>query len=159
MAVAWFRNPDLDNSAPVIDRESVNDRTFGVTKSKRHPAYVYSINKNAVLMHKVDHVEIHFYAVIGPCGSRLGRLKQPAMIARLVCGDFRALTPEKTRTCHVPEPDSILCGACHGQPRPFGKDGWARKSGVKKSEAHVKLGCVVNGYPSSLESVQREAGK
>ena len=151
MAVAWFRNPVLDESVEPIDRDSVNDRTFGVTTTKRHPAYVYSINKNACLMHKVRDVEIQWYALLGN-GGRMGRLKQPAMIAHTVCGCSRALLPEKTRTCHIPEPDAVLCGRCHGEPATFGKHGAGTKAGVKRAEASVKLGCIVNGYPSALES-------
>ena len=98
MAVAWYRNPVLDDSYPLIERSSINDRTFGRTTSKRHPAYVYSIHANAGLMHKVSYVSIDWYALVDG-GSRLGRLKQPAMVAHTVCGYFKALTPERTRTC------------------------------------------------------------
>jgi hypothetical protein len=150
MAVAWFRNPVLDESADVIDRDSVNERTFGVTTAKRKPNYVYSIHRNACLMHKVRDVEIQWYALLGSCGSKMGRLKQPAMIAHTVCGMSKALIPEKTRTCAVPEPDSVLCGRCHGDVATFGKHGAGTKAGIKRGEAHVKLGCVEAGYPSSL---------
>lgn len=150
MAVAWFRNPVLDTSVELIDRDSVNDRTFGITTTRRHPAYVYSTNKNACLMHKIRDVEIQWYALVD--GGTMGRLKQPAMIAHTVCGCSRALVPERTRTCHVPFPDSVLCGRCHGEPATFGKHGKGTKAGMKRAEANVKLGCVVNGYPSALES-------
>jgi hypothetical protein len=150
MAVAWFRNPVLDESADIIDRDSVNDRVFGVGTSKRHPAYVYSINGNACLMHKVRDVTIHWYALIDG-GHRMGRLKQPAMIANAVCGMSFALDPKRTRTCAVPEPDSVLCGRCHGEPPTFGKHGAGTKAGLKRAEAHVKLGCIVAGYPSALQ--------
>ena len=149
MAVAWFRNPVLDESVPIIDRSSVNDRTFGVVKARRHPAYVYSVNKNACLMHKIAEVEIHFYALVGS-GSKMGRLKQPAMIAYTVCGGFRALVPERSRTCTVPFPDAVLCGRCHGESPTFGKHGKGTKAGLKRAEANVKLGCTVAGYPSAL---------
>ena len=150
MAVAWFRNPVLDESAPIIDRNSVNERTFGVTTTKRHPAYVYSINANGCLMHKVRDVEIQWYALVDG-GRRMGRLKQPAMIAHTVCGNSSALVPGRTRTCHIPKPDSVLCGRCHGEPATFGKHGKGTKAGLKRAEAHVRLACVVNGYPSLLE--------
>lgn len=150
MAVAWSLNPVLDYSAPIIDRNSVNDRTFGVSKAERHPAYVYSVNRNACLMHKVAGVEIHWYALIDG-GDRMGRLKQPAMIARTVCGNSRSLTPTRSRTCHVPLPGSILCGRCHGEPATFGKHGKGTKAGLRRAEAHVTLGCITNGYPSALE--------
>jgi hypothetical protein len=155
MAVAWFRNPVLQEGAEIIDRDSVNERTFGVAESKRHPAYVYSINRNACLMHKVSDVTIHWYALIDG-GSKMGRLKQPAMIAHTVCGMSKSLTPERTRTCHIPLPDSVLCGRCHGEPATFGKHGKGTKAGLKRSEANVKLGCVVNGYPSALQRDDRK---
>ncbi len=150
MAVAWFRNPVLDTSVDLIDRHSVNERTFGITSTKRHPAYVYSVNKNACLMHKVHHVEIHWYALVS--GSVMGRLKQPAMIAHTACGDTRIITPERSRTCHIPLVGSVLCGRCHGEPATFGKHGSGTKSGLKREEARVKLGCLINGYPSALAS-------
>lgn len=149
MAVAWFRNPVLDPDVPIIDRDSVNESTFGVTDAKRHPAYVYSINKNSCLMHKVVRVELHWYALVDG-GSKMGRLKQPAAIAHTACGCYRVLTPQKSRTCHVPLPDSVLCGRCHGEPATFGKHGKGTQAGLKRAEAHVKLGCVVAGYPSAL---------
>jgi hypothetical protein len=61
------------------------------------------------------------------------------------------LLPERTRTCTIPEPDALLCGRCHGEPATFGKHGKATKAGVKRADAHVKLGCLVNGYPSALQ--------
>lgn len=150
MAVSWFRNPILDEAADLIDRDVVNERTFGVTTAKRHPAYVYSISKNASLMHKVRDVEIQHYATVSM--NTLGRLKVPAMIAHTVCGMSKALTPDRSRTCTVPEPGSILCGRCHGEPATFGKHGAGTKARLRRAVAHVALGCVVNGYPSALES-------
>lgn len=150
MGVAWFRNPVLDETAEIVDRDAVNDRTFGVSTTKRHPAYVYSIGGNACLMHKVRDVEIQWYAYIGR-GEKMGRLKQPAMIAHTICGMSKALLPNRTRTCHIPLPDSVLCGVCHGEPATFGKNGKGTKAGLKRREAHVTLGCEVNGYPSALE--------
>jgi hypothetical protein len=150
MAVAWFRNPVLDNTAEVIDRDSVNERTFGVSTSKRHPAYVYSINGNACLMHKVRDVQIQWYALVAG-GSMMSRLKQPAMIAHTVCGTSKMLTPDRSRTCHIPEPGALLCGRCHGEPATFGKHGKATKERIERRVAHVALGCVVNGYPSAMD--------
>jgi hypothetical protein len=149
VAVAWFRNPVLDESADIVDRNAVNERTFGVSSARRHPAYVYSISGNACLMHKVRDVQIQWYALIAG-GRKLGRLKQPAMIAHTVCGMSKALVPERTRTCHVPKPDSVLCGVCHGEPPTFGKHGKATKARMSRRVAHVKLGCITNGYPSLM---------
>lgn len=148
MAVAWFRNPVLDERTPVIDRDAVNERTFGVTTTRRHPAYVYSVNRNACLMHRVAAVEIQWYAIVGM--HKLGRLKQPAMIAHTVCGNSRALTPDRSRTCAVPLPDSVLCGRCHGEPPTFGKHGKGTASGLTRRTAGAALGCAVAGYPSAL---------
>lgn len=148
MAIAWFRNPVLDESAAVIDRASVNELMFGVSRTKRHPAYVYSINRNSCLMHKISYVEIQWYALINR--SKMGRLKQPAMIAHTVCGSSRALTPDRSRTCHTPFPEAVLCGRCHGEPATFGKHGKGTQAGLKRAEAHVTLGCVIAGYPSAL---------
>jgi hypothetical protein len=148
MAVAWFRNPVLDHMAPIIDRDSVNERTFGVSTTRRHPAYVYAINKNAHLMHRIAGVTIHWYAIVTM--NKLGRLKQPAMIAKTMCGYHFPLTADRTRTCTVPEPDAVLCGRCHGEPATFGKHGRGTKEGWDKRAARVKLGCEVAGYPSAL---------
>ena len=117
MAVAWFRNPVLDQAAPIVDRNAVNEATFGRSMAKRYPRYVYSVSKNACLMHKVIRVEIHWYAMLG--SSRLGRLKQPAMIAHTACGVGRILTPDRSRTCAVPLDGSELCGRCHGEGTTF----------------------------------------
>ena len=147
MAVSWFRNPVLDEIAEVVDRDSVNERTFGVTRAKRHPNYIYSVNKNACLMHKIASVEIHHYATLSM--SKLGRLKQPAMIAHTVCGVSRTLNAKHSRTCTVPLPDAVLCGRCHGKPATFGR---SAASTPDKKAARVKLGCVVAGYPSKLNT-------
>lgn len=157
MAVAWFTNPVLDESAAIIDRDSVNERTFGVTRAKRHPAYVHGVNRNSCLMHKVAEVVIQHYALIDS-GHRMGRLKQPAMMAKTVCGYTFSLTPERSRTCAVPLPDSVLCGRCHGKPATFRRDA---ASTPDKKVARLKLGCAVAGYPSALarEQVSESHGR
>lgn len=159
MSVAWFRNPVLDTSAPLVARRSVDERTFGVSKAKRYPAYVYAINRNAGLMHRVVDVELHWYAFVGPGASQLGRLKQPAAIATTACGTSFPLVSRRTRTCTVPEPDALLCGRCHGELATFGKHGAATKAGITRQAAHVKLGCVVAGYPSALTPTDRRADR
>lgn len=152
MAVAWFKNPVLDDATPLIDRGTVDERTFGITRAKRHPAYVYSTNRNSALMHKVDHVKISHYAIVGM--HQIGRLKQPAMVAVTACGYFFPLLAERSRTCQVPSPGSILCGRCHGTGSVFTKRQRAQtKDGVSRAEAHVRLACTVNGYPTSADIV------
>ena len=85
----------------------------------------------------------------------MGRLKQPAMRAHTMCGYSFALTPNRSRTCHVPLPGAVLCGRCHGEPATYAGRRKRTKDGLTKQEAHVKLGCVVNGYPSALARESR----
>ncbi len=146
MAVAWFRNPVLEDGATLIDRDAVNERTFGKTVARRHPAYVYSTSRQAALMHRVDRVEIHHYAIVGM--SKIGRLKVPAMIAITVCGGIHKLRGTRSRTCTVPLPGAVLCGRCHGQAATFGKGG--ALEGQKRTQFGPRLGCEVAGYPSAL---------
>jgi hypothetical protein len=145
MAVAWFRNPVLDESADVVDRNSVNERTFGVTTARRHPAYVYGAGRNACLMHKIARVTIQHYAIVDM--DKLGRLKRPAMSAITACGYHFALESDRSRTCTVPLPGAVLCGRCHGGPATFRR---SVASTAAKHAARVKLGCEVAGYPSKL---------
>ena len=148
MAVAWFRNPDIDEAVPLIERDSVNERTFGVTESGRHPAYVYGVNKNSCLMHKVALVTLQWYAIVGM--NHLGRLKRPASIATTVCGYSFALLAKRSRTCTVPLPNSVLCGRCHGQGASFPRHSKQTRDGIPREVAKVSLGCEVAGYPSRL---------
>jgi hypothetical protein len=150
MAVAWYRNPVLDDTVPLVDRDQVNERTFGVTTTRRHPRYVYSVRANSCLMHRIVEVEIQWYAFVGI--NSIGRLKQPAMIAHTACGMSKALTPDRSRTCAVPLPGSALCGRCHGEPATFGAQGAGAKAGLSRQAAGVRLGCEVAGYPQSKES-------
>ncbi len=156
MAVAWFKNPVIDESVALVSRQGINEHTFGVTRATRYPAYVYSVNRNACLMHRVAAVEIQHYAIVSKDhgGSHLGRLKQPAMIARTVCGMSFSLRGERSRTCAVPLPDAVLCGRCHGQPATFRRDA---TSTPDKKAARVKLGCKVAGYPSKLRAAQGQS--
>jgi hypothetical protein len=147
MAVAWFRNPKLDRSVPLIDRHTVDERTFGVTRATKHPAYVFSVNKNACLIHRIADVELHWYALVDI--KWMGRLLQPAAIARTVCGTHFSLRGERSRTCHVPNADALRCGPCHGEPRTFRRarqHGRVSADGVTREAAHVRLGCIVKGY-------------
>lgn len=161
MAVAWFRNPVLEDDTVPIKRGTVNEHTFGVADAKRHPAYVYGASRQSALMHRVARVRLHWYAVVSltGCGSHIARLKQPAMVADTVCGQFFALTPKRSRTCHVPLPNSVLCGRCHGEPATFGKHGAGTKVGLTRRAAGATLGCEVNGYPSALAADMAAASK
>ena len=137
-----MREPE--NFCEVIDgRPDFYNFGFGMTLAKKFPPYVFSVGMNAGLVHKVVRVELHWWVPIRS-GHQLGRLNRPRMIAHLACGEFRFLKAKYTRTCLIPNPEALLCGRCHGEPATFGKHGKAR--GMPRSEAHVKLGCVVQGY-------------
>lgn len=133
------------NGDPVVinGRPDFQDHDFGVTSAKKFPPYVFSVSKNAALIHKVVSVEMRWYA---PNYHNLVRLKRPRMIANTACGEFRFLSGDKTRTCLVPAPDALLCGRCHGEVATFGKKGKATQLGITRQQANVKLGCVVKGY-------------
>lgn len=147
MPLVWDRL-QYDDSVPLVDRYRFTENP--PTIAKRHPNYVYSVSKNACLMHKVDHVELYWYAYVKG-GRKVARLKTPGSVAITVCGVSKFLRAEKTRTCTIPLPDSILCGRCHGEVPTFGKFGSATKLGLTRKEAAVKLGCKVAGYPSALK--------
>lgn len=117
---------------------------FGVTRAKKFPPYVFSVNANAALIHKIAYVELHWWEAssIKSSGDCLKKRHKPMMIAITVCGVHKFLEVAKTRTCIIPRPDAIRCGRCHGFAAPFGKDGWAKQAGIKRTEAYVKLGCV-----------------
>lgn len=133
---------DDENVAPI---PRTWDHSFGITLAKRHPPYVFSIRGPARLVHKVAYVELHWWRIAGR-GEKLVKMKRPVLIAHTPCGFSTRLKAQNARTCHVPNPDAMLCGRCHGESASFGKHGAATKAGVKRTEAHVKLGCVVAGY-------------
>lgn len=135
----------VDNNVAPIPRHSVDERTFGVTLVKRFPPYVFSINGNALLIHKIARVECHWWK-IGGHGHTLIKALRPRMIAKTVCQQTKFLDSDRARTCRIPEPSAVLCGVCHGDPATFGKHGRGRREGISKEWAHVQLGCVVKGY-------------
>lgn len=116
---------------------------FGVTLASKFPPHVFSIYAGSGLIHKVAFVELHWYRVIAN-GHKLVKMNRPHAIANTTCGMHFHLTAERARTCRVPKEDAILCGRCHGEVASFGKHGKYRD--VPRPIAHVKLGCVVNGY-------------
>jgi len=114
--------------------------------AKKYPPYVFGIRGLSCLVHKILRVELHWYRV-GGHGEYLVKLKKPVMIATTTCQQSWRLEPTSSRTCHVPKPDALLCGRCHGEAATFGRDGGpSKKEGITRQEAHVKLGCVVTGY-------------
>jgi hypothetical protein len=135
-----MRMPPSFTGAPILE----------ITISARHarrkyPPYVFSTRGVSCLVHKIAWVELHWWRVAGG-GEKLVKLKRPVMIAQTVCSMSFRLQGDRSRTCLLPNPDALLCGRCHGDVATFGKDGPATKAGTKRSEAHVKLGCVVQGY-------------
>lgn len=127
------------------DLDGPSGRNFGKTRAKRHPPYVFSIRANAALVHKVLYVELHWYYPAGYAGRYLIKLQRPEMFAVTTCGAHFFLKPDRSRTCRVPSPDAVLCGKCHGEGANFPGRDRSRWTTVKR-EAHVKLGCVVDGY-------------
>ncbi len=144
MSIVKLRGFEDDEHAPVIMRNSVNERTFGITLAKKHPPYVFAIRGCSCLVHKIARVELHWYRIAS--AGRLVRQRRPMAVAHTPCGFFIHLEADRARSCLLPSPDAISCGRCNGDVAPFGKHGFATKAGMKRQEAHVKLGCVVNGY-------------
>ena len=128
-------------------RPDFADPYFGVTVAKKHPPYVFSINANAALVHKIRSVELRWWKVGGVRGECLVRLHRPRLIANTLCGTFFFLNGAKSRTCQIPSPEALLCGRCHGVGAIFDRVTCRTKDGtLTRSDAHVKLGCMVAGY-------------
>lgn len=145
MAVVTDHPIDDENAKPICGRPDFQDHAYGITKAKKYPPYVFGIRGVSCLVHKILRVELHWWRVAGH-GEMLVKLKRPVMIAQANCAQSFRLEPRISRTCQLPKPDALLCGRCHGEGATFGKRGPAKKSGLTRQEAHVKLGCVVNGY-------------
>lgn len=139
------RFSDDENAEVIHGRPDFADRDFGVTEAKTFPPYIFSVRGLSCLVHKVLYVRLHWYRCGGQ-GEYLVRMKKPVMIATTVCQASWRLEPTSSRTCHIPSPDALLCGRCHGEPATFGYRGKSRQRGLTRQEAHVKLGCVVKGY-------------
>lgn len=126
----------------VEGRPDFRDHAFGITTMAKHPKYVYGVSHNSMLIHKVSRVEAHWYEARY---DRLLRLETPKLIAKTVCQQhFFIQMPHDRRHftasfCEIPKPDAVLCGACYGKPRPFGKHG---KPPCSKELARVRLGCL-----------------
>lgn len=136
---------DDENAAVIHGRPDFGASGFGITEAKKHPPYVFGIRGVSCLVHKILRVELHWWRV-SRTGCELVKLKRPVMIAVTPCAQSFRLEGRISRTCHVPKPDALLCGRCHGEGATFPKRGRARKTGLTRQEAHVKLGCVVDGY-------------
>ena len=145
MVVVLDHSHDDEHAAVIHGRPDFHDHRFGVTEAKKHPAYVFSIRGVSCLVHTVLRVELHWWRVTRD-GHALVKLKRPVMIATTKCQQSFRLKGKVSRTCHLPSPDALLCGRCHGEAATFGKHGAATKAGTKRQEAHVKLGRAVQGY-------------
>lgn len=134
----------------IVDgRPDLRDHTFGKTRIKKHPKYVYSTSGGAMLVHRIKYVTAYWYDTHY---SHLIRRQTPKLVAKSFCQNsfFLNLPKQKNKfsavACEIPAPDAVLCGACHGQPRPFGKYG---KPPCTKELAQVRLGCLVRGKQTS----------
>ena len=146
MAVITENGRDDEYVAAIEGRPDFTDHRFGITRAKTYPPYVFGVRGLSCLVHKVRYVELHWWRVGGHRGECLVKLKRPVMIATTNCQQSFRLDGDASRTCHLPSPDALLCGRCQGEPATFPRRGPAKKSGLTRQEAHVKLGCVVKGY-------------
>lgn len=145
MGFVTFKPHDDENAEVIADRPDFHNWGFGITEAKSFPPFVFSTRGTSCLIHGIQGVELHWYR-IGDRGGTLVKQKRPMMIARTHCSQFFRLEGNHTRTCKLPDPKALICGRCNGETATFGRHGWATKAGIKRSEAHVKLGCVVKGY-------------
>lgn len=145
MAVVLDHPVDDEHAAPIHGRPDFAQRRFGVTIATKHPPFVFGIRGVSCLVHKILRVDLHWWRV-SRGGDALVKLKRPVMIAHTCCAQSFRLEDRISRTCMVPKPDALLCGRCHGEGATFPKRGPAKQSGLTRQEAHVKLGCIVNGY-------------
>ena len=140
-------DPNIIMGRPDLEAYARGEK-FGVTRAKKHPPYVFSISGNSALVHKIAYVELRWWdaSTLYHSGDCLRRLHRPHVTAITVCGQMKFLQADRSRTCIIPRPDAIRCGKCNGFTAPFSKEGWCTKAGVSRTEAHVKLGCIVEGY-------------
>lgn len=133
---------DNDPSSFRRGRPDFSDPTWGKTRSRKHPPYVFSIRGASALVHKIAYVEMHWWKIANHRDGVI-RVRRPLMYAQTMCGMGFRLAGKASRTCYVPNPEALLCGRCHGQLPTLSK-----RSGIKvnRKEAHVKLGCVVKAY-------------
>jgi len=134
-----------DNGMWIEGRPDFADWQFGKTRLAKHPKYVYGTSRQSMLIHKIAYVTAHWYEAHY---DRMLRLETPNLVATALCGQifFVQLRHDRRKftasMCEIPKPDAVLCGACHGEPRPFGKYG---KPPCSKEIAKVRLGCLVRG--------------
>ena len=116
--------------------------------AKKFLPYVHSVGPNAMLIHKVANVKIDFGG------------GKTSIIAETVCGMSKSITHRygngriKSKMCEIPDPNAVLCGACHGELPTFSKK---RKIRIKKRWAKDHLGC--KGIVDVLEPYVPSRGK
>lgn len=122
-------------------RPDFENHTFGVTRAKRHPKYVYG-NVFGCLVHEIAYVEFRWYDV-GPGGHSLIRRAHPKISITTRCQQVFLLRNSNGRPrstmCEIPNPDAVLCGRCQSKGPIFGKNG---SGNTTKSAAKVRLGCA-----------------
>ena len=136
----------MSESELTIDgRPDFGNWSFGHTKAKKHPKYVYSISHNSCLVHKVAEIEMGWYEVAAG-GHKLVRRKNPRVYAYTVCGMTKFISGIKAASkpsvlCAMPTPDAILCGRCEGTVATFGR---INRKNIKltRKQAHFMLGCL-----------------
>lgn len=122
----------------VEGRPDFQERTFGVTRLRKFPPFVYSL-LGGMLVHSVSHVEAQWYA---PEYGRLRRLPSPRLTVHANCGAvFYAGrdSGKRAQACVRPRADAVMCGRCRGEGAVLvGAD---RAS--KRRDARRRLGCVM----------------
>ena len=122
-----------------IPRPSPDNWRFGITFAKKFAPYVYSANGMGALIHKVKHVELHWWEY---SYQRLIRRDAPVMIAKTMCGMHKRIETGRMRSamCAVPKPDAVFCGKCHGLPANFPRN--KPESKTARFIARKNLGCM-----------------
>lgn len=121
-------------------RPDMEDHSFGTTKAKKFPPFVYSTNSNGCLIHKVRFMELRWYEV--ESRDSLRWLKNPRIIIVTKCSQSFFLKSRNGlgfKMCEIPSPDAVMCGRCEGKNASFSK---GVDSYEKRKEAHAKLGCM-----------------
>ena len=145
MACVGRRGHHYATTGEIIDgRPDFHEHGFGRTVAKSYPPYVFSV-RNGALVHRVLRVELDWW-IIGNGGHTLHRLVSPLSVAITPCGQHYHLTGVRCRTCRIPASDAILCEACQGTGRNFGRHGKTTEAGISRQVAKVRLGCAVVGY-------------
>lgn len=126
-------------------RPDFDDHSFGKTRVKRHPKYVYGASVTALLIHEIGYVELHWYDADF---DRLIRRDSPKTIIVTRCNQIFFVRNHKgtgSTMCEIPKQDAVLCTRCQGASGVFFKSGAVSKDGrITKQEAHKLLGCAVS---------------